>query len=98
MKTIVLMGHSTGSQDVIHYLSSTAPVPPVEGGIMQGPASDREHFEHDRTKYKSWFAQLPIARRLMDEGRGEEILDKAFCDEEGCRMSAYRTFSLGAVG
>ncbi|EER44988.1 dolichol-phosphate mannosyltransferase [Histoplasma capsulatum H143] len=46
---IVIMGHSTGSQDVLHYLYSqnpgpeaTTPRPPVDGAIMQAPVSDRE--------------------------------------------------------
>ncbi|PYH41396.1 uncharacterized protein BP01DRAFT_395193 [Aspergillus saccharolyticus JOP 1030-1] len=40
---IVLMGHSTGSQDVLHYLY-TAPSdrPQLDGAIMQAPVSDRE--------------------------------------------------------
>ncbi|KAE8390465.1 hypothetical protein BDV23DRAFT_183377 [Aspergillus alliaceus] len=49
---IVLMGHSTGSQDVLHYLHSPNPLPgllerPVlDGAIMQAPVSDREHLLH----------------------------------------------------
>ncbi|KAJ5232737.1 Protein of unknown function DUF1749 [Penicillium chermesinum] len=54
---IVLMGSSTGSQDVLHYLHcpnprSAHPIldrdwtpvtrPPIEGAIMQAPVSDRE--------------------------------------------------------
>jgi hypothetical protein len=54
---LVLMGHSTGSQDVLHYLHSPNPLPlnqkfnsglqhitrpPVDGGILQAPASDKE--------------------------------------------------------
>ncbi|GLA39664.1 hypothetical protein AnigIFM63309_007262 [Aspergillus niger] len=53
---IVIMGHSTGSQDVLHYLSAPNPIPqnpsvnglqyltrpPVDGAIMQAPVSDRE--------------------------------------------------------
>ncbi|KAL4906088.1 hypothetical protein BDW74DRAFT_138346 [Aspergillus multicolor] len=53
---IVIMGHSTGSQDVLHYLSSANPSPRnpnidgvhgltrpvVDGAIMQAPVSDRE--------------------------------------------------------
>ncbi|KKK19945.1 hypothetical protein P175DRAFT_0195202 [Aspergillus ochraceoroseus IBT 24754] len=53
---IVIMGHSTGSQDVLHYLHSANPAPknpdidglqqivrpPVDGAIMQAPVSDRE--------------------------------------------------------
>ncbi|ODH32764.1 hypothetical protein ACO22_03344 [Paracoccidioides brasiliensis] len=46
---IVIMGHSTGSQDVLHYLYSrnpgpqaSKPRPAVDGAIMQAPVSDRE--------------------------------------------------------
>ncbi|KJK64385.1 Protein of unknown function DUF1749 [Aspergillus parasiticus SU-1] len=54
---VVIMGHSTGSQDVMHYLSCPNPRPrhpvldreidpltrtPVDGAIMQAPVSDRE--------------------------------------------------------
>ncbi|KLJ11422.1 hypothetical protein EMPG_09727 [Blastomyces silverae] len=46
---IVIMGHSTGSQDVLHYLYSqnpgtgaTAPRPPVDRAILQSPVSNRE--------------------------------------------------------
>ncbi|CAP92095.1 hypothetical protein E8E15_006874 [Penicillium rubens] len=53
---IVIMGHSTGSQDVLHYLYSPNPVPQKEfdfglqhmvrpeldGAILQAPVSDRE--------------------------------------------------------
>ncbi|KAJ5792878.1 uncharacterized protein N7503_008856 [Penicillium pulvis] len=58
---VVLMGHSTGSQDVLHYLHSPNPLPkdsdfdiglkyltrPVlDGAIMQAPVSDREAIKH----------------------------------------------------
>lgn len=40
---IVLMGHSTGSQDVLHYLYfGSAEQPAVDGAILQAPVSDRE--------------------------------------------------------
>jgi pimeloyl-ACP methyl ester carboxylesterase len=53
---IVVMGHSTGSQDVLHYLHAANPLPKTEldmglqymhrpeldGAIMQAPVSDRE--------------------------------------------------------
>lgn len=55
---VVVMGHSTGSQDVLHYLYSENPLPPnphfepdlkhivrpaLDGAILQAPVSDREH-------------------------------------------------------
>ncbi|RHZ74443.1 hypothetical protein CDV55_107425 [Aspergillus turcosus] len=39
---IVIMGHSTGSQDVLHYLYTQGNRPVVDGAIMQAPVSDRE--------------------------------------------------------
>ncbi|KAJ5348382.1 Protein of unknown function DUF1749 [Penicillium brevicompactum] len=54
---VVIMGHSTGSQDVMHYINCPNPRPahpvfdrnwkpivrvPVDGAIMQAPVSDRE--------------------------------------------------------
>lgn len=54
---VVIMGHSTGSQDVLHYLYSPNPLstdtvfdkglrhinrPALDGAIMQAPVSDRE--------------------------------------------------------
>lgn len=54
---VVIMGHSTGSQDVLHYLYAGNPLPhdpvfekgaqhllrpEVDGAIMQAPVSDRE--------------------------------------------------------
>lgn len=51
---VVLIGHSTGSQDVLHYLHATNPTgaiptdaeltkrPSVDGAILQAPVSDRE--------------------------------------------------------
>lgn len=86
---IVLMGHSTGSQDVIHYLTSKRE--PVEGGIMVAPASDREFFE--RNPDREWAAALKQAKQLIKEGK-----PKATLDVGGMRMSAYRMHSLVGVG
>ena len=104
------MGHSTGSQDVIHYLSASKSylspssasllevLTKVDGGILQAPASDREFFVTPSSppdpNSAFWLAQLPIATELVKSGRGEEVLDKDFCLKAGCRMSAYRLWSL----
>lgn len=41
---MLLMGHSTGSQDVLHYVyhQSEQQRPPVDGAILQAAVSDRE--------------------------------------------------------
>ena len=58
---VVVMGHSTGSQDVLHYLHTANPIPgnpdfdlglkhlnrpKLDGAIMQAPVSDREAVLH----------------------------------------------------
>lgn len=50
---IVLMGHSTGCQDTMRYLSAPNPVserqakrPVVQGAILQAPVSDRDAMNH----------------------------------------------------
>ncbi|TXT04854.1 hypothetical protein VHUM_03937 [Vanrija humicola] len=88
-RTIVVMGHSTGSQDVLRYLTHRAD---ADGGIMQAPVSDREHFIL-QPETKPWFDQLPLAEKLLAEGKGDTVLDYAF-DAHGLRLTAYRAFSL----
>ena len=58
---VVIMGHSTGSQDTLHYLYMPNPLPvdpvfdgglrhlvrpAVDGAILQAPVSDREVIQH----------------------------------------------------
>ncbi|KAI9738958.1 MAG: hypothetical protein M1818_005272 [Claussenomyces sp. TS43310] len=70
---IVLMGHSTGSQDVIEYLSAPGQRPHVDGGILQAPVSDREAlgFVMPAEVYEE---SVVIAKDMVAEGKGEEIV------------------------
>jgi len=77
---IVLMGHSTGSQDIMHYLVSPlqeeeeqSPRPPLAGAIMQGGVSDREAFVMllPEGVYES---SVQVAVDYVSEGRGEDVL------------------------
>ncbi|WVW81194.1 hypothetical protein I302_103185 [Kwoniella bestiolae CBS 10118] len=105
IKTLIIAGHSTGSQNVIHYLShpsiSEHPELKVEGGIMQAPASDREYL--DLLGAKEWFTMLPLAEKMIKEGRGDELLPKEFCDKANfggnpLPITADRLFSLIGTG
>lgn len=66
---VVIMGHSTGSQDVVQFLSrdrkfkdaSHGATIRVAGGICQAPVSDREYFE-------SVLANNTLAQRMLKEG------------------------------
>ncbi len=96
---VVLLGHSTGSQQVLHYLLSATGLPPIDGGILQSSASDREAIlmflsqsEYDST--------CKMAQSYVDEGRGEDVLP--FGATKGiftsAPVSARRWLSLASPG
>jgi len=72
---VVLMGHSTGCQDVMEYLTGPGSKDraPIDGGIIQAPASDREALQMmlDPNVYKESCA---VAQLMIASGNGEEIL------------------------
>lgn len=96
IETVVIMGHSTGSQDVIHYLShNPTSRARVDGGIMQAPASDREYFaEGDDPGVNAWNKNLVVAAQMMQEGKGDQVMDPKACEAMGLRITAYRLWSL----
>ncbi len=75
---VVLVGHSTGCQDIMHFLSPSADrwEEPggwkVVGGILQAPVSDREDWEGRRTAQEERLAAL--AREMCSQGRAHELL------------------------
>lgn len=72
---IVLMGHSTGCQDIIEYLTGTghASRAKIDGGILQGPVSDRQAIEGglDPALYAG---SCETAKAMVEAGDGDEIL------------------------
>jgi pimeloyl-ACP methyl ester carboxylesterase len=44
LESIILMGHSTGCQDIIHYLRQDKIYPKILQVILQGPVSDRQYL------------------------------------------------------
>ncbi|RHZ67504.1 uncharacterized protein CDV56_107010 [Aspergillus thermomutatus] len=71
---IVIMGHSTGSQDVLHYLYSISPQgdrdwPVVDGAILQAPVSDREAMLAETRK--------PGAEGSVAKGAFEQLVSLA---------------------
>ncbi|KAH3902323.1 related to UPF0613 protein PB24D3.06c [Saccharomycodes ludwigii] len=69
---IVIMGHSTGSQDVIHYLLNKQTKTPVDAGIMQASVSDRSSFNINATEKGRELNEIAI--KLCEEGRQDELL------------------------
>jgi len=71
-KNIILGGHSLGSNRIIHYLSQN-PDSAVKQFVISGPV-DFADMLNVMTKPE----QFEIAQKLVNEGRGEEILPFLF--------------------
>ncbi|MCJ1385319.1 hypothetical protein MMC17_008441 [Xylographa soralifera] len=78
---IVMIGHSTGCQDIMHYLLSPlgkaeAPRPQLAGGILQAGVSDRESMVMllPTDLYNS---SVRLAQSYVKEGRAEDVLPMA---------------------
>ena len=69
----MLMGHSTGSQDVIHYLVSGADTPKIDGGIFLSGISDREAFAVNLSQ-SAYDHGIRVAQEYVDDGRGRDCL------------------------
>tara|TARA_R110002003_G_scaffold171_8_gene13942 strand:+ start:35168 stop:36121 length:954 start_codon:yes stop_codon:yes gene_type:complete len=103
---VVLMGHSTGCQDIMEYLvgPDAKSRPPVDGAILQGGVSDREAWE-DMLKTgeeKAAFREIvERAKKMCEEGDERGIVNvkgNMVAEVLGAPMSAYRTYSLLARG
>lgn len=99
-KKIVLMGHSTGCQDTMEYLSKfkfndkyQPDVHDVDGGILQAPVSDVEAFQLTHKNLEE------LTKRVHDEyisqGKGEHILPQEFrAATFNTAITANRFYSL----
>jgi len=95
---VVLMGSSTGCQDVMEYLTGKGHGSRslIQGGILQAPVSDREAIVNDMTPdaYKS---ACEAAKKMVAEGSGDEILpSKLVAGVVFCPVSARRFLSLAS--
>ncbi|UZJ51099.1 hypothetical protein CBS101457_000419 [Exobasidium rhododendri] len=110
---IVLMGHSTGTNDIIRLLSQDRHGIIIDGVILQAPVSDREYFEGTYKEGSKELALLKQAITLVEEGKGSTLLERhtdapnasTAADYrvnsaafQNPAMTAYRYWSLNAVG
>lgn len=100
-KKVVLMGHSTGTQDSIHYALTMAHKEPglnIDGIILQAPVSDREAMTSmvgsDRLQELNEEVKQIHATQGKDTVLGKKFSDHFF----GGIISAYRWLSLATVG
>ncbi|EPE26849.1 alpha/beta-Hydrolase [Glarea lozoyensis ATCC 20868] len=95
---IVLMGHSTGCQDVLEYLTGPGHEnrKPIDGGLIQAAVSDREAIftMMDPDTIKSVCAK---AQSMVDGGDDDEILPSTDIGSIfPCPVSAKRFLSLAS--
>jgi hypothetical protein len=72
---VVLMGHSTGCQDIMEYLvgKNSESRPKIDGGILQGAVSDREGMQ-SLMPDGVYEAICKEAKAMVASGRGEDIV------------------------
>jgi pimeloyl-ACP methyl ester carboxylesterase len=72
---IVLMGHSTGSQDCMEYVVGKGHEgrPKVDGIVLQGSVSDREALVDTMPKEK-YESIVKVAKEYIKDGRGEDVV------------------------
>ena len=95
---IVLMGHSTGCQDIMHYLTSPGQRPKINGAIMQAGISDREAFDtlDDPDHIRKG---VDVAQRYVREGRGNDVIPDYLTNMVfAAPVSAKRWLSLISPG
>ncbi|KAI4262310.1 MAG: hypothetical protein L6R42_002512 [Xanthoria sp. 1 TBL-2021] len=93
---VVLMGNSTGCQDVLCYLSYEGSRPKVDGGILQAPVSDREAIQmiYPAEEYKRY---NEMAQQRVKEGKGDHMLpNEVSLPLLGARVTADRWLSLAS--
>jgi len=98
---VVLMGHSTGCQDAMHYMLhgpdfNATPDKKLDAVILQAPVSDREGISMMIPKEKLTELAKDV-RRWIDRGDGEEMLPSSFSTGLG-PICARRWWSLVSPG
>lgn len=100
---IVLMGHLTGCQDTMEYLTRICSHEEVsessilDGAILQAPVSDREAIEKEKGVQTMLELVTECETEYIAKGRQNEYLPVKF-SFFGQQITAYRFHSLAAPG
>ncbi|XP_022973669.1 UPF0613 protein PB24D3.06c [Cucurbita maxima] len=85
---VVLLGHSTGCQDIVYYMRTNAACSrAVRGAILQAPVSDREY----RATLPETAAMIDLASTMINEGRGLDLMPR---EADPSPITATRYYSL----
>ena len=95
----MLLGHSTGSQQIMHYLLSQPKLPDIDGATLQGSVSDREAMFLSLGS-ELYHLSCELAQKYIDEDRGEYILPFYATKSSfgSAPVSAKRFLSLASPG
>lgn len=86
---VVLLGHSTGCQDIVHYMGTHAACSrAVRAAILQAPVSDREYKASD----PETAGLIDLASKMISEDRGSELMPREA--DSAAPITAYRYHSL----
>ena len=103
---VVLMGHSTGCQDILEYVVGAGHEARggVDGALLQGGVSDREAWDfllESDAEREACRRVFELAKDMVARGKEKEVVPREgniLQKELGAPMSAYRTVSLLAKG
>lgn len=101
-KKVVLVGHSTGCQDAIHYLLDTEkqgnPATRLNGAVLQAPVSDREAISPLFPEKKELASLVKEANERISNNEGDTLMpDSVRRALFNTPVSAYRFHSLVSV-
>ncbi|KAF3657476.1 hypothetical protein FXO38_13671 [Capsicum annuum] len=70
---VVLLGHSTGCQDIVYYMRTNAACSrAVRAAILQAPVSDREY----KATLPDTASMIDLASNMISEGRESELMPR----------------------
>ena len=90
---VALVGHSTGCQDIVHFLKRGRLKNAITAAVLQAPVSDREAMcmEHGEEAIEAANAS---ARLMMASGDGDAFMPRRTPGAFGAPVTAARYFSL----
>ena len=96
---VVLCGHSTGSQQVMHYSIAPGSRPKIHGAVFQAPASDREALT-TLVSPDDYQSACAVAQTYINDGRGDDVLPfkLTISSFQTAPISARRWISLASPG
>lgn len=85
---VVLLGHSTGCQDIVYYMRTNAACSrAVRAAIFQAPVSDREYL----ATLPETAAMIDLASTMISEGRASELMPREANPDAPVTASRYHS-------